>query len=96
MCRRRGSTSASWGKNPQSFRNGISTPPRALTLWLQHFILLFAVVAAPARLYLPEFSVRSLACQTRLCPEVFERAGCLCLRERLKTPHSEANQVVKC
>jgi hypothetical protein len=47
----------------------------ALTLLYQHFILILCLSATPACLYLPEFSVRSLACQTRFQPETLGYAG---------------------
>jgi hypothetical protein len=50
----------------------------ALTLLQPHFILVFCLSATPARLYLPEFSVRSLACQTRFQPETLGYAGSYC------------------
>ena len=53
-------------------------PISTLTLPYQHFILVFCLSATPACLYLPEFSVRSLACQTRFQPETLGYAGSSC------------------
>ena len=48
------------------FMEDASDAPRVLTLRLQHFILLVcSKCVLPARLYLPQFPIRSLACQTR-------------------------------
>src|ERR1039458_6690822 len=59
----------------------LSTAP-ALTLLFHKFILNVCLKNVPARLYLPAFPVRSLACQTRFRPErrailgVFLGGGC--------------------
>jgi hypothetical protein len=49
------------------FRHAARAP--ALTLFQHEFILDVCLKNVPARLYLPAFSVRTLACQTRFRPE---------------------------
>src|ERR1019366_3029983 len=70
---------ASAGKPPKYMQPGVlgarqrprrpHTAPPALTLLSHEFILNVCLKNDPARLYLPAFPVRSLACQTRFRPE---------------------------